>query len=180
MARSGGTFNITRGIDVNGDGRNTERPTFAQLGARCSELGLTTSWCDVSGFDPNAIIPRNFGQSSSYFSVNLRASKNFGFGSSGASSAAGSPGAGGGGRGGRGGMGGMRGGGFGGFGGGERKPYNLNLGISVENLFNTVNFGSPVGSLSSNRFGEFISTGGGFRGGGSANRRVELSARFSW
>ncbi len=177
MARSGGTFNITRGIDVNGDGRYTERPTFAQLGARCSELGLTTSWCDVSGYDPNSIIPRNFGESSSYFSVNLRASKNFGFGTAGKSSG-GSPSMGGGG-GHRGGMGGMRGG-FGGFGGGERKPYNLNLGISFENLLNTVNYGSPVGSLSSNRFGEFISTGGGFRGGGSANRRIELSARFSW
>src|SRR5690606_33998247 len=69
IARSGGTFNITRGIDLNGDGRYTERPTFAELGARCSELNLTASWCDVSGFDPNAVIPRNFGTSPSFFSV---------------------------------------------------------------------------------------------------------------
>ncbi len=183
IARSGGPFNITQGIDVNGDGRYTERPTFAQLGARCNELGLTTSWCDVSGFDPNATIPRNFGQSAPYFSVNLRASKNFGFGSTGKASAAGSPDAGeGGGRGGRGGggrgMGGGRGG-FGGFGGSERKPYNLNLGISFENLLNNVNFGSPVGSLSSSRFGQVTSTTGGFRGGGAtANRRIELSGKI--
>ena len=80
----------------------------------------------------------------------------------------------------------MGGGGFGGFGGGgERKPYNLNLGISFQNLFNNVNLGTPVGNLASGRFGQSTSTGGGFGGfggggGGAANRRIELSARFNW
>jgi hypothetical protein len=116
IARSGGAFNITRGIDLNGDGRYTERPTFAELGARCSELNLSASWCDVSGFDPNAVIPRNFGTSPSYFSVNMRLSKNFGFGSSESAGGGGGAAAGGGrGRGGR-----FGGGGFGGFGGRER------------------------------------------------------------
>ena len=73
----------------------------------------------------------------------------------------------------------------GGFGGGERKPYNLNLGISFNNLFNTVNLGTPVGSLNSGRFGQSTSTSGGFGGfggfgGGAANRRIELQVRFSW
>jgi hypothetical protein len=83
----------------------------------------------------------------------------------------------------------MGGGGM--FGGSEvRKPYNLNLSIAFNNLFNTVNFGSPVGNIQSGRFGLSTSTGGGFGGfgpgggggggGGSANRRIELQARFSW
>jgi len=78
---------------------------------------------------------------------------------------------------------------MGGFGGGDaRKPYNLNVGIQITNLFNNVNFNAPVGALNSSRFGQ--STGiaggfGGFGGGGggvgpAANRRIELQLRFSW
>ncbi len=191
---SGRPFNITRGFDFNGDSLFTERPTFGDLAFRCAELGLTNSFCDVSGQDPNAIIPRNFASGPKFFSVNMRISKNFGFGSSGNTAqggAAGQAGGGGGipgvGRGGRGGGGGGGRGPGGGFGGGGdgRKPYNLNLGISFNNLLNNVNFNTPVGSLTSSRFGQFTSTGGSFGGfggggGGSANRRVELSARFSW
>lgn len=197
---SGRPFNLTRGFDSNGDALITERPTFGELALECSERGLTTSFCAVSGQDPNQIVPRNFASGPKFFSVNMRVSKNFGFGTS-ADTAQG--GAGGGGQGGQAGGGipgvgrGPGGGGPGGggrgpggggpFGGGGdgRKPYNLNLGVSFNNLFNNVNFNTPVGSLTSSRFGQFTSTGGSFGGfggfgGGSANRRVELSARFSW
>jgi hypothetical protein len=194
VANSGRPFNIVRGVDANGDALFTERPTFGELSSRCAFLGITASYCDVDGNDPNAIIPRNYGQSPSFFSVNLRVSKNFGFGGGGDTAAA-AGGTGGGragaggipvGRGGRGG--GMRGGGRGGFGGGDaRSPYNLNVGISFNNLFNNVNFGSPVGNLSSSRFGQSTSTYAGFGGfggfgggGGTANRRIELQMRFSW
>jgi hypothetical protein len=200
IANSGRPFNITRGIDTNGDALFTERPTFGELGARCAQLGITTSWCDVSGKDPNDIIPRNYGQSPRFFSVNLRIAKNIGFGKvAGGQVADNSQRGGGGGGGRRGGGGGGRGpgggavmvgpGGFGGFGGrGEvRKPYNLNIGINFNNLFNNVNLGSPVGNLASGRFGQSTSTiagfggFGGFGGGnGTANRRVELQMRFSW
>jgi hypothetical protein len=79
-------------------------------------------------------------------------------------------------------------GGFGGGGGNERKPYNLNVGLNFNNLFNNVNFGTPVGNLTSSRFGQSTSIAGGFGGfgggggggGGSANRRIELQMRFSW
>lgn len=196
-AYSGRPFNITRGFDFNGDGVSNERPTYGELGTACSNLNLNYSFCDVSGFDPNAVIPRNFGQGSSFFSVNMRFGKNFAFGKSAGSAAdsgtsagrgQGLPGGGGFPGGGRGpGGGGGRGpGGWGGGGGDGRKPYNLNIGVSVNNLFNNVNYSSPVGNLSSDRFGRIISTQGGFGGfgggggGTSANRRVELSARFSW
>ena len=215
IASSGRPFNITRGIDANGDALFTERPTFGELAAACARWGLVRGYCDVAGEDPNAIIPRNFGGSPSYFSVNLRLGKTFGFGKTiesanagaaatgrqggGGDALAGGAGGGRGGRGGgggRGGRGGGGGGGRGGAGGGGgmfggtdvRKPYNLNLGINFNNLFNTVNLGTPVGNIASGRFGQSTQIAGGFGGfgqgggggSGSANRRIELQARFSW
>jgi len=90
-----------------------------------------------------------------------------------------------------GGGGGDRGGFGGGFAGGDRrKPYNLNIGINISNLFNNVNLNTPVGNMASSRFGQSTSTAGGFGGfmggggfgggGGTANRRIDLQARFSW
>ena len=205
-ASSGRPFNITRGIDSNGDGFFTERPTFADLQFRCSELNLTAAYCDVAGNDPSSIIPRNFGQGPSSFTVSMRVSKTFGFGRTAASRA--TAGAGGAGRGGAGaGVGGGPGGGGGavmiagpgggggggmmrmGGGGDARRPYNLNVGIFVTNLFNKVNFANPNGSLSSSRFGQSTSTAGGFGGfggfgggggGTGPNRRIELNLRFNW
>ncbi len=185
---SGSPFNITRGVDANGDGFLNERPTFGQLLNRCNELGLKNSFCDITGNDPTSIVPRNYGQGPSSFTVSMRFSKNFGFGTSAAARAASGGGAGqnvmigGGPGGGRGGMGRMGGGGFGGEG---RKPYNLNIGVFVNNLFNTVNFNNPSGTLTNSRFGQSTSSrSGGFGpfGGGSSgpNRRIELNMRFSW
>jgi hypothetical protein len=210
QASTGRPFNIVTGVDSNGDLQFTERPTFGALADRCSQLSLTNSFCDVSGKDPNAIIPRNYGQAPAYFSVNLRLSKNFGFGGKKETSSANGQGGngrqgGGGGRGGRGGGGGgggfpggggrgggggavMVGGPGGGFGGGDsRKPYNLNVGINFNNLFNNVNFNAPVGNMQSARFGQSTQTYAGFGGfgafgggGGTANRTIQLQMRFSW
>ena len=71
------------------------------------------------------------------------------------------------------------------MGGGDTpKPYNLQLGINVNNLFNNVNLSNYQGAITSPLFGQPTSIGGGFGmfggGGGSANRTVRLSARFSW
>jgi hypothetical protein len=213
IASSGRPFNITNGIDANGDLQFTERPTFAALNARCTALALSYSFCDIGGIsDPNAIIPRNYARGPAFFIVNLRMNKSFGFGKSrnavvavaqGASAPAEGGGrnrgaggggrgaaAGGGGRRGGGGPGGAGGGGFGGGqggfgGGGNDKPYNLNVGINVNNLFNNVNFNPPIGSLNSSRFGQFTSLARGFGGfggggGGSGNRNIELSLRFNF
>jgi hypothetical protein len=199
-------FNITSGVDSNRDSIQSERPTYAALKAACDARGLTASYCDVSGISNlNTVIPRNYGIAPGSFVVNMNLSKTFGFGG-GKANAVGQNGQqqgagnqqggnrgggnrGGGGGGNRGGGGGPQmvmmgpGGGF--FGGGDTpKPYNLTLGINVNNLFNTVNLGTPQGSITSPYFGQSISTGGGFGffggGGGSANRRVNLSMRFNW
>src|SRR5436853_3514173 len=59
IVSSGNPFNITTGLDTNGDSLFTERPTYAQLNAQCNTLGLTYSFCDISNVtDANATIPR--------------------------------------------------------------------------------------------------------------------------
>lgn len=204
---SGRPFNITRGTDDNLDLLYTERPTFAQLAAQCSLVHLSASFCDIGGHNPNDIIPRNYGQGPNSFTVNLRVGKNIPFGKSNQTVASNNRGGGGGNNRGGGG-GGPRGGGgpgggavmmgggggpmmmmMGGPGGDVRRPYNLNIGVNFNNLFNTVNYGTPVGSLASSRFGQFTSTsggffggfgGGGFGGGSGPNRRIDLSVRLSF
>jgi hypothetical protein len=207
MASTGRRFNIVTGTDSNYDSLFFERPTFAGLSARCQQLGLTNSFCDISGIsDPTAIIPRNYGKGPNSFTMNLNLSKTFGFGSTGEPAVAANGGGRGGnnrGGGGGGGGGGARGGGGpgggggpqmvmvggpGGGGGGEaRKPYQLTLGMNIQNLLNSVNFANPVSSMTSPSFGVSRSTAGGFGGfggggggGSSANRRIDLSVRFSW
>jgi uncharacterized membrane protein YgcG len=191
IVNSGRPFNITTGRDSNGDTLFTERPALA---TDLSLPGLITTRYGV--FDPNPlpgqeIIPRNFGDGPSFFTVNLRISRAFGFGPEIAASARGSGGGGrgGGGGGGRGGRGGRGGGGFGGGGGGGAgegtgKRYNLNLSINIQNLFNHTNLGTPIGNLSSPLFGQSNTTAGGFGAGGgnqaAGNRRIELQARFSF
>jgi hypothetical protein len=201
VANSGRPFNITTGRDTNGDTLFTERPAFA---TDLSKPGVVVT--RFGAFDPNPepgqpIIPRNFATGPSFFTVNLRLSRSFGFGEVAGASADGAAGGGGGGGGrrgggggggrrGGGGGGGRRGGGFGGGGGDEgggrsENRYNLNFSVNFQNLFNHTNLGTPVGNLSSPLFGRSVSTSGGFGGGGGANqsagnRRVELQVRFSF
>lgn len=199
-------FNIVTGVDSNRDSLTFERPTYAALSAACVSRGLNAEYCNISGIsNPNDIIPRNYGKAPGSVVVNMNLSKTFGFGGPKANPVAqngqgnqqGGNNQGGGNRGGQGGgnrgggggpqmvmMGGGGGGMMGMFGGETSKPYNLTLGVNVNNLFNTNNLGTPQGSITSPFFGQSVGTGGGFGffggGGGSANRRVNLSARFSW
>jgi hypothetical protein len=198
-------FNITTGVDSNRDSIFSERPTYTQLKTTCNNLGLTNEFCDITGIaNPDTtIIPRNYGIAPGSFNVNMGLSKTFGFGDSrnnavgqnnqpggqpGNQGQGGGRGPGGGGRGGGGQMI-MLGGGSGGggmfFGGGDNsKPYNITVSVNASNLLNTVNLGSPQGSMTSPFFGKSTSTGGSFGffggGGGSNNRRVNLSVRFNW
>lgn len=202
-ANSGRPFNITTGRDANGDTLFNERPAFA---TDLTKPGVVLT--RFGAFDPNPvpgqslIIPRNYGTGPSFFTVDLRLGKTFGFGdvpadTTGRAGRGAGGGAGRGGRGGRGGGGGGRGGRSGGFGGGEGggafgdassetpKRYNLTVSLNVQNLLNRTNAGIPIGNLSSPLFGQSNSTAGrfGFGGGGNqsaGNRRVELLLRFSF
>lgn len=193
IANSGRPFNITLGRDLNGDTLFTDRPAFAtdttDAGFRATPYGLF----DVTPSGDQPIIPRNYATGPSFFVVNLRASKSIGFGEPTAEATGTAGGGGGGRRGGGGGGGGGRGGRGGGGGRGSdggdgdgRYRYNLNFSVSVQNLFNNVNAGVPVGNLSSTLFGQSIGSAGGFgRGGGggggsAANRRIDLQLRFTF
>ncbi len=163
----------------------------------------------ITGFVENPtpgmkIIPVNFGSAFPQVNVNLRISRTWGFGEltaaarnrqqqqdaggGGRGPGFGQAAGGGGGRGGGGG--GPRGGGGpggGGMGGGDSsgRRYSLTASLMFHNMFNTVNKGSPVGSLISPEFGEPLSlASGGFGGPGGAaqafNRRIDLSLRFTF
>ena len=193
MYRSGMPFNITTGRDNNGDTVFTDRPAFATDLTRPGVV--QTAW---GAFDPNpepgmTIIPRNYGEGPSQFTVNLRLSRTWSFGERTGGSSAGAPSGGpmimgGGGPGGPGGPGGggggarMGGGGgpMGGFGGGSTR-YSLTFSMSARNLFNTTNPGNPVGNISSPLFGQSTSIAGfGPTGGNAGNRILEASLRFTF
>jgi len=60
------------------------------------------------------------------------------------------------------------------------RRYNLTLTVMARNLFNTWNPGLPIGNLSSTAFGKTNSLAGGPFSSGSANRRVDFQALFSF
>ncbi|HEY0426490.1 MAG TPA: TonB-dependent receptor [Pyrinomonadaceae bacterium] len=184
--RSGVPFNITNGTDTNGDTIFNDRPAFA---TSLSEPGIIVT--RFGAFDPtpdagDTIIPRNYGRGPSFFVVNLRAAKEFGFGGgskkkatkqvqvgdnnnrTGTNSPFGGGGA-------------QRGGGGGDD---DESPYKLEFSVQIRNLFNRTNGGTPVGNLRSPFFGEPVSlaSGFGFGGGGQSggNRRVRFEVQFSF
>ena len=90
IARSGQPFNITTGTDNNHDSLINDRPAFADSQTPPCPAGANPLTCDLrhtpwGDFDINPkpgqkIIPRNFGEGPSFFAVNLRVSRTFGFG----------------------------------------------------------------------------------------------------
>jgi hypothetical protein len=90
MVTSGRPFNITTGQDTNLDRLFTERPSFAPADADCNDPNIA---CTAFGnFNRNPalgerLIPRNYGEGPGFFSVNMRISKTWSFGSTAASAA---------------------------------------------------------------------------------------------
>ena len=196
--RTGIPFNITTGIDSNGDSLFNERPAFAtDLDRQCnfgSAANPDVRPCVVQtpfgSFDRQPlpgmeIIPRNYGRGPSFFVTNLRVGREFGFGSR-------SGGSGGGGRGGWGGgrRGGIsdplagRSGGGGGTADNESPLFTIGVEVFFRNIFNTNNGGIPVGNLGSPFFGRSTATAGGWGFGtgnsAAANRRVEFELEFNF
>jgi hypothetical protein len=60
------------------------------------------------------------------------------------------------------------------------RRFNLTFSVSARNIFNTDNYASPVGVLSSPYFGRAESLAGGFFSSSAANRRIDLQVRFSF
>jgi hypothetical protein len=81
FASSSAPFNITTGLDNNGDTQFNDRPAFATAATLPANLKTTP----FGNFDLNPapgaeIIPRNYGRSPGQFTVNMRINKSFGFG----------------------------------------------------------------------------------------------------
>jgi len=193
VATSGQPFNITTGQDLNGDSIFNDRPTFSS--ASCPQPPSSAIKCTPLGtFNtaPTGLpIPINYGDGPNRFTLNLRLSKTFGLGRKlerPGGNFPGGPGGGPGGggpphdHGGNGGFGRAMGGPMG-LGGATNRRYSLTLGISARNLFNNVNLGTPVGTLTSPLFGQSNSlAGGAFQSASAsaANRRVDLQATFTF
>ena len=215
IANSGKPYNITTTNDLTGDNFFNNRPSLA-ANSFCTTpnaaYALTQFGClDTESAGPGQTytpIPINLGTGPAAVAVNLRITRAFGIGPklATAGGADGGPPPGGGGPGG-GGPGGGRGGGGGGFGpggfgggGGPRgfggpgtgKKYSLTFSAQASNLFNDINYGTPVGSViptldpttglygPGRQFGRSSSLAGGIFSQSSAARVIRFSASFSF
>ena len=196
VANTGPGFNITTGQDRNLDRQFNERPSFAGPNANCSSPNVRCTAFGNFNLRPlpgDTIIPRNFGQAPGAFVVNLRISRVFSFWTINRGNAAAAPatarpapaaaaGPGGPAR-------------VAAVGAGPQgasapaaseKRFTLNVSINFQNLLNHVNLGTPVGNLSSPRFGESLSLGGAFGGfggpgsTGAGNRRIYAQLRLNF
>jgi hypothetical protein len=188
VASTGAPFNITTGgfYDYDGlpDGILNARPAFAG-GPGPGIVPTPYGYLNPNPLPGQPLIPRNLGTGPGQFSLNLRLSRTWGFGTTKfAGSSGGARASGGGGPGGRGGFGGFGGGGRGGpFGGGTTEHrYNLTLSISARNLLNHVNYAAPVGSMGSTEFLQYTAINGGYGAEQTPtdNRRIDLQLRFQF
>ena len=208
IAQSGRPFNITLATDPANNLFN-QRPTFATSSTPLADQVSTPyGLFDSAALPGEQLVPVNFGNSPSAIAVNLRISRAFGIGPrrEGASHSGGDnnpmmgppDGGGGGGRGGGGGgggrYGGPGGGGLGpgglgssgggpmggGGGGGTGRKYSLRFSVQALNVFNNIDYGTPVGTLNSPYFNRATSLAGGPFSSGSAARRIFAQCSFSF
>jgi hypothetical protein len=166
MASSGAPFNITTGIDSNGDRLFTDRPAFAggQRGPNVRETAFGAF--DLAPGPGARVIPRNHGRGPGSLFVNLRLARTIGFGG-GKTSSASQPGR-----------------TSQSAGAGVEAPYKLSVSVIAYNVFNRTNLGSPVGNLTSPFFGRSntLSAGGLnlVTSSMASNRRIDLQVSFTF
>ena len=222
MAVSGRPYNITTTNDLTGDNYFNDRPALAPTSDDCTTA--TPNYVQTSFGCLNTVpttpgqsytpIPINLGRGPAAIALNLRISRSWGIGpkidAATSAAVAGAPppggyGGGGPGGGGRGGGGGG-GGGFGGFGGGGGRPpgagapgtgrkYTLTFNVQASNVFNDINYGTPVGTVivtppgpnnptdlnsPGPQFGRSTSLQGGIFSQGSAARVIRFGATIAF
>jgi hypothetical protein len=206
VAQSGRPFNFTSPNDLSGDNFFNNRPSVVDS-SKCTDGSnqyfQTSYGCfNITPQAGETIVPGNMGNGPAAVAFNLRVSRAFGVGpkrESAASNPAGPGGmppgggpppgggrggygpGGGGGHGGGGGFGGgmMGGGGFGG-GGATNRKYAINFSVQALNLFDNTNYGPPIGTVSSSRFGQSTSLAYGMFSSGAASRRIFIQAGFTF
>jgi len=192
---SGAPYNVITGTDNNGDFVFNDRPALDTgiPGHTIVPAGDGFPAFDMTPSPGQRLIPVNFGDGPSQFTVNLRLSKTIGLGpkveaaSNNPQQQGGAEGRGPGGRGPGGGRGmggpgmGGRGGGGGPF-GGERsnQKYSLTFSVNARNLLNHTNPALPIGNLSSPLFGSSVALAGGPFNTQSANRRIDMQVMFAF
>ena len=189
IAEAGQPYNLSTPYDLTGDAFYNDRPAYA--GQSAADVVQTSFGAlDAIPQPGETIVRNNLGNSPSAVSVNMRLSRSFGIGPKVESSGGPPPPGGGGGGGGRGGRGGF--GGFGGpFGGGMRggmrggigntgHKYSLNFSAQALNLFNDIDYGAPVGNITSTRFGQSTSLAKGIFSSGSSARRIFFQGAFQF
>ncbi|WP_263352071.1 TonB-dependent receptor [Acidicapsa acidisoli] len=205
IAQAGRPFNIVTASDNNGDSFFNDRPYVAnssECSAGANDFYQTSYGC----FDTNAtplagetLLANNAGHGPAAVALNLRISRAFGVGpklekADANANQGGPPGDGGprGGRGGGGPGGGFGPGGFGGGGGGRGGPggmfaptatgrkYTLTFSAQALNLFNDIDYGTPIGTVGNSEFGKSRSLQGGIFSQGAAARRIFFQTVFSF
>lgn len=157
VAQQGQPYNFTSPFDLTGDNFFNNRPGIADTSdctTASSRYVSTADGCfDLTPTSGETLAPYNVGNSPSSVAVNMRVSRSFGIGPS--IEGPGGPNQGGfHGRGGR--FGGpFGGGGHGPFGGGPGtgRKYSLTFSAQAMNVFNNINYGTPVGTVSAPSFG---------------------------
>ncbi len=194
IAISGKPFNIVTPYDLTGDNFFNNRPSYATAASDRANVVVTR----YGDFDtiPQAgetIIPAYLGTGPAAVALNLRVSRSFGIGPKVTGNAAGGPPPGGGGHGDHH-HGGGPGGGFGpgGFNGGGGPPhgmfggdsvarkYSLTFSVHALNLFNNIDYGTPVGNVTAQNFGRSTNLNGGIFSSGAAARRIYFQAIFAF
>ena len=148
-------YNITIGEDINGDGQNNDRPSYAAPADNPAYVVQTPYGAlNLRPLPGETIIPRNLGTGYDSFTVNMRVSRTWGFGEP----SRGTPDA------------------------STPRRYNVTLSVEARNLLNRDNRGTPVGVLTSPLFGQpqGISAVGSGTIAQTANRRLQLQLRFSF
>ena len=209
VAQSGRPYNFTSPLDLSGDNFFNNRPSLVDASkctAGSTQYFQTSYGCfNIIPQSGETIIPGSMGNGPAAIAFNLRVSRTFGVGPKRESAAADNgpngpggrgggrggfggpgggppPGGGPGGGGGRGGFGGgMMGGGPGMFGGGASdRKYAVNFSVQALNLFNNINYGQPIGTVNSPRFGQSTSLAYGMFSSGAASRRIFIQAGFTF
>jgi Carboxypeptidase regulatory-like domain/TonB dependent receptor len=174
VARTGIPFNIITGNVDPITGLVTIRPGVAS-GPGPGIIATPYGYLDPTLLATESMLARNAGNGPPSFSLNLRLSRTWGFGTT---KFAGNVG------GARSGQGGGRMGGRGmGFGDPVTEHrYNLTLSINARNVLNNVNLNQPIGALVSGRFLDSTGISGGFGAEQTSaeNRRIDLQLRFQF
>ncbi len=189
---SGSPYNVTVGLPLSNDSLFNDRPGFApNVTGACLSLTQACHYLIPTQSNIPASIPINYLTGPNHFTLNLRLAKTFGLGpeTRGGSGAqqGGGPGGGhtiaahaGGGGGGSLARGPGGGGGFGGLGPATSRRYSLTFSVNARNVLNKVNAATPIGTLTSQSFGQSIALAGGPFSSAAANRKIELQAMFSF